>query len=190
VARLVFLVEEESMADLLDGLLPRLYPGLSFLCVPHQGKQDLERSLSRKLRAWREPGVRFVVMRDQNTANCREVKASLVQLCDAAGRTDSLVRVICRELEAWYIGAPGALEDAFPERRGQLSRALRRRRYRNPDSVVRPGDALGELIPGFRKRLGARRMAIRLDRDNTSRSYQVFLAGVERIWATMQAEEA
>ena len=46
------------MADLLDGLLPRLYPGLSFLCVPHQGKQDLERSLSRKLRAWREPGVR------------------------------------------------------------------------------------------------------------------------------------
>jgi len=94
-------------------------------------------------------------MRYQDMANCREVKTKLLRLCGAAKRADSLVRVICRELEAWYIGAPGALEDAFPERRGQLSRALRGRRYRNPDDVTRPSDALAELIPGFRKRLGA-----------------------------------
>ena len=28
---------------------------LSFLCVAHEGKQDLEKSIPRKLRAWREP---------------------------------------------------------------------------------------------------------------------------------------
>ena len=96
MTKLVFLVEEASMADLLDGLLPRFFPGLQFQCVPHQGKQDLARSVPRKLRGWREPGVRFVVMRDQDGADCRQVKADLVGLCKAAGRCDVLVRVVCR----------------------------------------------------------------------------------------------
>ena len=35
------------MAVLLDGLLPRLYPGLPFQCIPHEGKSDLEKSIPR-----------------------------------------------------------------------------------------------------------------------------------------------
>ena len=46
MGRMVFLLEEQSMKELLDGLLPRLFPGLNFLCVPHEGKKDLERSIS------------------------------------------------------------------------------------------------------------------------------------------------
>ena len=65
--RIVFLLEEESIGILLKGLLPRLFPQMSFLCVSHEGKKDLERSIPRKLKAWQEPGVRFVVMRDQNS---------------------------------------------------------------------------------------------------------------------------
>ena len=107
MTKLVFLVEEPSMADLLDGLLPRLFPALRFQCVPHDGKQDLEKSIPRKLRAWREPGVRFVVTRDQDSADCR--------------------------------------------------------------------------LPEFQKRLGARRMADHLSRESRSRSFQVFLEGVERL---------
>ena len=49
--RVVFLLEEASMRDLLNGLLPRLYPDLTFLCLAHEGKSDLERSIPRKLRA-------------------------------------------------------------------------------------------------------------------------------------------
>ena len=59
MSRLVLLLEEESMRVLLDGLLSRLFPGLLFQCVPHEGKHDLERSIPRKLRAWGEPGVRL-----------------------------------------------------------------------------------------------------------------------------------
>ena len=114
MTKLVFLVEEPSMADLLDGLLPRLFPALRFQCVPHDGKQDLEKSIPRKLRAWREPGVRFVVARDQDSADCRQVKARLIELCRNGGRSDALVRVVCRELEAWYVGDPEALVQAFP----------------------------------------------------------------------------
>ena len=50
MSRLVLLLEESSMQELLDGLLPRLFPGLLFQCVPHDGKTDLERSIPHKLK--------------------------------------------------------------------------------------------------------------------------------------------
>ena len=49
MSRIVFLLEERAMQVLLDGLLPRLFPDLPFLCVPHEGKRDLELSIPRKL---------------------------------------------------------------------------------------------------------------------------------------------
>ena len=185
MTKLVFLVEEPSMADLLDGLLPRLFPALRFQCIPHDGKQDLERSIPRKLRAWREPGVRFVVARDQDSADCRRVKENLAMLCRNAGRPDTLVRVVCRELEAWYVGDPQALVQAFPESRRRPLRELNHARYRDPDTVVRPSEAIAKQIPEFQKRLGARRMASYLSRKNRSRSFQVFPEGVEGLHASM-----
>ncbi len=74
MSRVVFLLEEYSMKVLLEGLLPRLVPDLPFICVSHEGKQDLARSIPRKLRAWREPGVRFCVIRDNDGADCRALK--------------------------------------------------------------------------------------------------------------------
>lgn len=182
--KLVFLVEERSMADLLEHLLPRLFPGLPFQCIPHEGKRDLAKSVPRKLRAWREPGVRFVIMRDQNGDDCRQVKIQLVELCQRAGRDDALVRVVCRELEAWYIGEPQALVRAFPHAGERVRRELRRRRFRNPDDVVNPSAAVAEIIPEFQKRQGARRLGEFLSRDNRSRSFKIFLEGVERLVGT------
>lgn len=77
MSRLVFLLEESSMQALLDGLLPRLFPGLPFLCIPHDGKTDLERSIPRKLRGWHELGVRFAVIRDNDSKDCRSLKNAL-----------------------------------------------------------------------------------------------------------------
>lgn len=178
---IVFMVEELSMADFLDQLLPRLFPELEFRCVPHEGKSDLERSLVRKLRAWRTPGVRFVVMRDQDSADCREVKRRLRDLCERGGRPDSLVRVVCRELEAWYVGDLDALTAAFPRAARRIRSKNARRRFDNPDDVVQPARALAELIPSFQKRSAATAIGALLSRENRSRSYQVFLEGVERL---------
>ena len=183
---IVFMVEELSMADLLDQLLPRLFPDLEFRCVPHEGKSDLEGSLVRKLQSWRTPGVRFVVMRDQNGGDCHAVKDQLRELCRQGGRPDSAVRVVCRELEAWYIGDLDALTTAFPGAAGRIRETMaRRRRFRNPDEVVQPARFLGELIRGFQKRSAASAIGALLSRQNSSRSYQVFLEAVERLQSTM-----
>lgn len=184
MSRIVFLLEEYSMAVLLDGLLPRLYPGLPFQCIPHEGKSDLEKSIPRKLRAWREPGVRFVIIRDNDGGDCRRVKNSLYTLCQEGSRDDSLVRIACQELEAWYLGASEALADAFG--RESLRGLGRKARFRDPDSVARPAEAIRELVPEFQKVSGARRMAPHLTRDgNRSRSYHALLAGVETLAAEL-----
>jgi len=179
MSRVVFLLEERSMAVLLNGLLPRLFPHLQFLCVPHEGKQDLEKSVPRKLRAWREPGVRFVVLRDNDGDDCLALKTRLTGLCIEGGRTDALVRIACQELEAWYLGEPDALAEAFENDALRCfgNKAL----YRDPDAVVRPSGELERLIPEFQKISGARRMAGWLSRErNRSRSFQALIAGIDR----------
>ncbi len=187
MSRVVFLLEEWSMKVLLDGLLPRLFPGMPFLCVPHEGKQDLERSIPRKLRAWREPGVRFCVVRDNDGADCHRVKESLAGICRETGRSDSLVRIACQELEAWYFGAPNALAEAFTH--DKFRRIGAKARYRDPDAIEQPSRALADLIPEFQKVSGARRMGRYLDRDSSSCSYKAFISGVERLVAELEQVE-
>jgi hypothetical protein len=187
MSRIVFLLEEYSMKVLLDGLLPRLFPGLAFLCVPHEGKRDLEKSIPQKLRAWREPGVQFCVLRDNDGADCRETKRRLTALCRKGGRQDTLVRLACQELEAWYFGAPGAIAEAFGIE--GLRRITERARYRDPDAIGKPSRELARLVPAFQKVSGARRFARILRRENASRSFQVLLEGLDRLAPPMRRPE-
>ena len=185
MSRLVFLLEERSMKTLLDGLLPRLLPGIQFICVPHEGKQDLEKSIPRKLRAWKEPGVCFVVVRDNDGGDCYTLKKRLLELCVESERSDALVRLACQELEAWYFGDSSALAVAFGNAR--LNGIERKARYRDPDAIQKPSIELSRLVPEFQKVSGARRMARYLSRNgNRSHSFQVFMDTVERVFTLMQ----
>ena len=177
------------MRVLLDGLLPRLFPGLPFQCVPHEGKADLERSVPRKLRGWREPGVRFAVVRDNDGGDCRALKDDLRELCRAGRREDALIRIACQELEAWYLGEPDALADAFG--REALRGIGQRARFREPDAVPRPSEVVEQLVPEFQKVSGARRMARHVTRErNRSTSFRVFMAGIEAVAADLAARES
>jgi hypothetical protein len=180
MSRLVFLVEERSMANFLEVWLAREHPNLPFLCLPHEGKSDLRRSIPRKLRAWREPGVRFVVIIDNDGGDCEALKAELVELCHQAGRDDALIRIACQELEAWYLGDPEALGVAFSDH--ALPPKLRKARFRNPDAIPRPSDELARLFPAFQKVSGARAVAAHIDIvRNKSVSFRIFAAGINDI---------
>lgn len=186
--RVVFLLEEPSMQVLLDKLLPRVFSGWvegqHFLCVPHEGKGDLDRSIPRKLEAWGVPGDRFVIVRDTDGADCVDLKRRIVDACTASGRPDTLVRLVCQELEAWYLGDLQALADQYAQ--PALAKRSRQARFRDPDAIVKPSHELTKMIPDFGKRAGARAIGARLDPSrNTSRSFQHFISGVRRIVASM-----
>lgn len=179
--QLIFLLEELSAAELLEALLPKLCPGLSFLCVPHNGKSNLKQSIPRKLRAWKDPNTRFVVLIDQDGDDCLKLKYELVQLCQKAGRPDTVVRIVCRELEAWYLGDPQAMAQAFDDP-SLVQRVGRSQRLSNPDLVVKPSDEVKRLVPGFGKVSGARAIGDKLDpHRNRSHSFRVFVHALYRI---------
>lgn len=186
--RIIFLLEEPSMKILLEGLLPRFLPGLTapehFQCVPHEGKSDLDRSISRKLRAWREPSVRFVVVRDNDNANCTDLKQRLARACAEAGRPDTLIRLVCQELESWYLGDVGSLTTVFSDI--GVSTAVLRKRFADPDVWQKPSAELKRIAPSFQKLSGARAMsAILSAHENRSTSFRTFAAGVRRVAVEM-----
>jgi hypothetical protein len=177
--KLVFLLEEASMRELLKVLLPRFLPeGVEFQLVTHKGKQDLEKSIPRKLKAWQEPSLHFVVMRDQNSANCKELKQHLQELCQY--RPDTLVRIVCHELEAWFLGDLSAVEKAFQIK--GLARQQPSKKFRNPDHLNNAAEELSKLVKSYRKLSGARAIAPHIDlTHNCSCSFQVFVKGVQKI---------
>jgi hypothetical protein len=82
--KIVFLLEEPSMKVFLDGLLPRLFSGWvegrDFQCIPREGKNDLDRSIPRKLSAWREPGVQNVHRRDTKSGRHHADRAHCIDM--------------------------------------------------------------------------------------------------------------
>ena len=95
--KLVFLLEEKSMKCFLDGILPKILPeDVTFQTIPHSGKSDLQKSIRIKLSAWNEPDVKFVIVQDQDSNNCRELKMQLLQICNGTKR-DVLIRIACHE---------------------------------------------------------------------------------------------
>ena len=181
---LVFLLEEESMMEFLTGLLPRILPPeWTFKLVPHEGKSDLEKSIPRKLRAWRTPGTRFIVVRDQDSGDCAVIKAKLEQSCREAGRADGIVCIACRELEAWFIGDLATVGEVFsvPQLAGLQGKA----RFRNPDRLGSPSRELMALVPGYGKKSGARALGAVLEPARTySPSFRYFVRKVAEVAAS------
>jgi hypothetical protein len=180
----VFLLEELSARDLLEGFLPHVMPvDVSIRYVVFDGKQDLERQLVRRIRGWLAPQSMFVVMRDQDAADCRAVKRKLSELVGETGRSDVLIRVVCRDLESWVVGDWSAVAQAFgrPQLRAQSRKAM----YSNPDRLANSVGELRKFIPEYQKRDGARRVGGLLHPDrNQSKSFRTFCTGLESLLRT------
>ena len=137
-------------------------------------------SLPRTLRAWRTPGARFVVVRDQDSADCRSVKERLVAIAKEAGRPDAVVRIACRELEAWLLGDPKGLARALG--RNELEGIGTKEKFRDPDHLGSPSNELRQLLGTYSKPAGARAAGHHISwTANQSRSFLQFVATVQRL---------
>lgn len=175
----VFLLEEPSAKELLRGLLPRLYPDIQARYIVFEGKQDLEKRLIGRLRGWQEPSSVFVVLRDQDAGDCKRVKARLADLVAQSGRP-ALVRVACRELEAWVAGDLEAVAEAY--RQPRIVAAANKEKFRDPDRLGSPVRELRTLVVDYQKVDGARRIGPLLDPDRcVSQSFKAFCTGLRNL---------
>jgi hypothetical protein len=181
VKELVFLLEEPSMAEVLKILLPKILPNdIGFKLIAHDGKQNLEKSIPSRLRQWKTPHVYFVIVRDQNSDDCVKLKQRLRYLCQQAEKSDTLIRIVCHELESWFLGDLAAVEKAFKIK--GLAKKQQSKKFRIPDRLANASQELEKLVKNYDKRLGARAIAPYLELDkNRSYSFQVFIKGIQNL---------
>ena len=179
--KIVFLLEERSAEELLTILLPKIIPSdaFSFLYIPHEGRSDLKKSIPRKLRAWKEPNVQFVILHDKDAADCLVLKNELIALAKDGRRSDTLIRIVCTELESWFLGDLDAVEKAFSV---DLSKKKNKTAYQNPDAISNAKEELKSLVPQYQPINGSRAIAKYMDtKRNKSKSFQVFVSGMHKI---------
>lgn len=184
MSELVFLLEEPSAKAMLESLLPRLLDaGVTFRCIPFEGKQDLEKQLLRKIRAYQNDQARFIVLRDQDSSpDCKVVKRKLQDLCQQSGKADRcLVRIACRELETFYLADLQAVEQALEIT--SLAQHQTGRKFRTPDRLGSPSKELKTLTKSrYEKVAGSRLIGRHLNLDNTrSPSFRNLISAIRRM---------
>jgi hypothetical protein len=153
------------MKATLEKLLPKLGIDLSTVTIiPHQGKSDLEKSIPIKLRAWRDPAACFLILRDNDRGDCAQRKKRLSDLVNQTGnRAPIKIRIVCQELEAWFLADTQALTLAGYLTSDRLPSFSRR----DPDRIDYPVQEMERLRPGYGKISGALEIAPHLDIENT-----------------------
>lgn len=144
--------EEPSLKRVFENLLPKILPeNVYFQIYSHQGKQDLEKALRTTLPSISKiPGSKILVTRDQDSSDCKELKQNLIEIIGSNCNCDFLIRIVCRELESWYLGDMQAIQKAYP--RFNADNFKNKSEFRNVDKIQSPNRELLKIIPEYNDR--------------------------------------
>lgn len=180
------LVEEQSMKNVLEVILPQILPsgyalGENCFIRPHQGKSDLQKSIPKKVRAYPHfpQSVKLIVIHDQDINDCKKLKQELIGLINSNSKTQAyLVRIACRELENWYLGDMPAIEAVYPKFKAKQYQT--KAKYRNPDNLFGSSE-LERLIKTFTKGYASKTIPRHMHiEQNKSLSFKAMVSGVQR----------
>lgn len=181
---LIFLLEEPSMKTVLEIILPKLIPEhISYICIAHQGKQDLRKSIPKKIKAFQTSSeTKFIIVHDQDSHDCKQLKSKLLEICQNAGNQNILIRIICHELESWFLGDLAAVEKGYVLKPQSLSQQQNKTKFRNPDQLNSAKEELKKLVTEYYPGTHSKAIAPYLSlTQNKSRSFQIFLDGIKKI---------
>ena len=186
MARIEILVEEPSMDECLRNLLPKIVPAHwrldeNYFIRPHQGKSDLKKSIPTKMKVfnnWHEP-IAVVILHDQDSADCKVLKQDIKSLCGDFNKS-LLIRIVCKELESWYLGDLLAIEKAYPKFKS--SNFVSKARFKYPDNL-NAKDQIKKIFPDYREVASSREIAKNFNiENNRSDSFNQFVKGIKRIF--------
>jgi len=186
--RIEFFIEEPSMEVFLKTVLPKIFPETfllneNYFIRTHQGKSDLIKSLRTKIKAYYRMGqpVGIIVLHDQDSNDCKLLKNNLKAIClDSSEVVKCLIRIVCRELESWYLGDLKAVEKSY--KNFNSSKYLNKSKFRNPDNLNSYHE-LQKMVPAFQKVDGAGKISPNLSLvDNRSISFNHFITGVKKFY--------
>lgn len=174
-----FLLEEPSMERFLQTVMPKIKSdwrkNQDYSLHPHQGVNELQKSIPKKLEAFKNTDTIFVIVLDQDNHDCCVLKDNIKRICAwYVGRCR--IRIVCRNLEAWHLWDLNAVKSAYPSIQN-ISKIP------NPDSLTFPTKKLNSIVPrnAQNKKLEwAERIGKHISiHDNKSVSFQFFRTLVE-----------
>lgn len=127
----------------------------------------------------------FLILRDQDSGDCRLIKENLLKKCRAANKPETIVRIACHELESFYLGDLAAVEKGLGL--GNLSKRQRKHTYRQPDRLANPAQELMRLTQNrYQKVAGSRAIGQHLDPENNqSHSFKVLVRALKQLSTTV-----
>ena len=182
---LVCFLEEPSAENMLKEILPKILPeGVYYQCVVFEGKMDLEKNIQKRMQRYCVPDSVFLVMRDQDSGECKQIKSSLQEKVKASGKANkTIIRIACKELEAFFLGDLPAVEKGL-KIKNLCTSCQNKTRYKNPDSIPSPAKELTRLTnKKYQKTSGSRAIAplLELNGNNKSTSFNVLLTGIRNL---------
>lgn len=180
---IVFLTEESSVEPVLRKLTHELAPtaieGVDWQVISFQGKADLKKHFTKKMQGWSYGNPHFIILRDNDGSDCIKLKQNLTDQASVTGKPFN-IRIVCQELEAWFIGDFNAVEQAYPS--SKASNLREKSKYKNPDLVNNASEELKKIV-GVNAKVGrAEKIAPFLNiQNNTSHSFNVLKTKVEEI---------
>jgi hypothetical protein len=183
--------EEPSAKNVFSALLKKILPdGVSYRIYSHQGKQDLEKALRTSLPSISKmPGAKILVTRDQDSDDCVLLKQRLDDIIRNNISCDYYIRIVCKELEAWFLGDLNAISNAYP--RFIPVKYSSKSTFRDVDKISSPSKYLLKIVPELKKKSTLPKMIVsetiapHLSIDkNRSKSFMNTLAAINKLVAT------
>lgn len=158
-----------ALRALFETQWPGRVHGVDWHIIAFRGKAGLERRMIEKMRSWNYGDPHFVILRDNDGADCRALKEK-IRVDAEKGKKPHHVRIVCQELESWFIGDPDAVALAYPGCHFRANAA----KYRNPDQLNNASQELTNIIAERGKVGRAERIALHMQPDrNRSGSFHV-----------------
>lgn len=180
--QLVFMVEEPSMANVLEIIVPKIItdPDVFFKVIVFEGKQDLEKQFVRRMKGWLNTDARFMIIRDKDSGDCMQIKENLLKLAQDIDKP-KLVRIICHELETFFIGDLQAVEQSQITKK-KVAQLQQKSKYRDPDSLANAKQEFKKICKEYQPIAGSRAISPYLDIDNNlSHSFNVLVSGIKTL---------
>ncbi|AEI50529.1 DUF4276 family protein [Runella slithyformis] len=144
--------EEPSAKNVFEAILPRILPdNVQFRIYPHQGKQDLEKALSKTIpQISKLPGAKILITRDQDDSDCLDLKKKIDNILKGNCECEYFIRIVCRELESWFLGDLNAVSMAYPRLKPEHYQT--KANFKNVDKITSPNQLLLKIIPEYKNR--------------------------------------
>ena len=142
------------MKEVLNIILPKIIREQQYKIIPHEGKKDLQKALRKALPSLCKQHEKYrliVILHDQDQNRCQDIKGRLLQNLPSENDTVPIkIRIVCRELENWYLGDLEAISQAYP--RFDPKKHRHKTNFRDPDDSQGAFDLLKKSIPEVKRK--------------------------------------